>query len=145
MIGGAMDLAAISATNRYAKRGQHRRAASRSAGAGCPATRYSRRVALLKRGAAGDRRLACCCWSWRGRGSARSWTACALVQPAIDLREARELRDDQPALCRDRSARTGPYVVTAAVGRQVRNRSDLMSLERPRAIMIAHSGAKSRC
>ena len=35
-----------------------------------------------------------------------------------------------------------PYVVTAAVGRQVPNRNDLMSLERPRAVMIVHDGAK---
>ena len=34
-----------------------------------------------------------------------------------------------------------PFVVTAAVGRQLPERNDLMSLEKPRAVMIAHGGA----
>jgi lipopolysaccharide export system protein LptC len=59
---------------------------------------------------------------------------------AIDLREARELKMINPRYAgTDRLNR--PYVVTAAVGRQVPNRGDLMSLEQPRAVMIAHSGA----
>jgi lipopolysaccharide export system protein LptC len=64
-----------------------------------------------------------------------------LVQPAIDLREARELKMLDPRYAGiDRQNR--PYLVTAAVGRQVSNRSDLMSLERPRAVMIVHGGAR---
>jgi lipopolysaccharide export system protein LptC len=63
-----------------------------------------------------------------------------LAVSAIDLREARELKMINPRYAgTDRLNR--PYVVTAAVGRQVPNRSDLMSLEKPRAVMIVHSGA----
>jgi lipopolysaccharide export system protein LptC len=58
----------------------------------------------------------------------------------IDLREARELRMLNPRYAGiDRFDR--PYVVTAAVGRQVPNRDDLMSLEGPRAEMTMHGGA----
>ena len=54
--------------------------------------------------------------------------------PKIDLREARELRMLNPRYAGiDRFDR--PYVITAAVGRQVPNRDDLMSLERPRGEM----------
>jgi lipopolysaccharide export system protein LptC len=60
--------------------------------------------------------------------------------PLIDLREARELRMLNPRYAGiDRYNR--PYVVTAAVGRQVANRDDLMALERPRAEMMMHHGA----
>jgi lipopolysaccharide export system protein LptC len=60
---------------------------------------------------------------------------------AIDLREAGELKMLDPRYAGiDRLNR--PYVVTAAVGRQVPNRNDLMSLEQPRAVMIVHDGAK---
>jgi lipopolysaccharide export system protein LptC len=60
--------------------------------------------------------------------------------PAIDLREARELRMVNPRYAgTDRFNR--PYVVTSAVGRQVPSRDDLMSLERPRAEMIMRRGA----
>ena len=63
-----------------------------------------------------------------------------LAISAIDLREARELTMVNPRYAgTDRLNR--PYVVTAAVGRQVPNRGDLMSLEKPRAVMIVHSGA----
>jgi lipopolysaccharide export system protein LptC len=63
-----------------------------------------------------------------------------LAASAIDLREARELKMINPRYAgTDRLNR--PYVVTAAVGRQVANRSDLMSLEKPRAVMIVHGGA----
>jgi hypothetical protein len=34
-----------------------------------------------------------------------------------------------------------PYAVTAAVGRQVPDRNDVMALERPQAVMTVHSGA----
>lgn len=60
--------------------------------------------------------------------------------PAIDLREARELRMLNPRyLGTDRENR--PFVVTAAVGRQVPDHNELMSLESPRADMKAHNGA----
>jgi len=63
-----------------------------------------------------------------------------LAGSAIDLREAGELKMLNPRYAgTDRLNR--PYVVTAAVGRQVANRSDLMSLEKPRAVMIVHGGA----
>jgi lipopolysaccharide export system protein LptC len=60
--------------------------------------------------------------------------------PAIDLREARELRMLNPRYAGiDRFNR--PFVVTSAIGRQAPDRDDLMSLERPRAEMTTHSGA----
>jgi lipopolysaccharide export system protein LptC len=58
----------------------------------------------------------------------------------IDLRAARELKMLRPRYAgTDRLNR--PFVVTAAVGRQLPERNDLMSLEEPRAVMIAHGGA----
>ena len=101
--------------------------------------RYSRRVAFLKRVlpavgvtllllVAGWPRLAPLLESVR------------LGFPAIDLREARELRMVNPRYGGlDRYNR--PYVVTAAIGRQVPDRNDVMALERPKAIMIVHGGA----
>jgi lipopolysaccharide export system protein LptC len=63
-----------------------------------------------------------------------------LVLPVIDLREARDLRMLNPRYAGvDRFNR--PYVVTAAIGRQVPNRDDLMSLERPRAEMTLRRNA----
>ncbi len=63
-----------------------------------------------------------------------------LAWPAIDLREARELRMLNPRyLGTDRQNR--PFVVIAAVGRQVPDRQDLMSFESPRADMKTHGGA----
>jgi lipopolysaccharide export system protein LptC len=60
--------------------------------------------------------------------------------PVIDLREARELRMVNPRYGGlDRYDR--PYVVTAAIGRQVPDRNDVMALERPKAVMTAHDGA----
>jgi lipopolysaccharide export system protein LptC len=60
--------------------------------------------------------------------------------PVIDLREARELRMLNPRYAGvDRFNR--PYVVTSEIGRQVPNRDDLMSLERPRAEILLHRGA----
>ncbi|HEX4184717.1 MAG TPA: LPS export ABC transporter periplasmic protein LptC [Stellaceae bacterium] len=101
--------------------------------------RYSRRVAFLKRAlpaigvtllllVAGWSRLPPLLESVR------------LGFPAIDLREARELRMVNPrygGLDRDNR----PYVVTAAIGRQVPDRNDVMALERPKAVMTAHDGA----
>ena len=63
-----------------------------------------------------------------------------LTVSGIDLREARELNMLNPRYAgTDRLNR--PYVITAAVGHQLPNRSDLMSLEKPRAEMIVHGGA----
>jgi lipopolysaccharide export system protein LptC len=60
--------------------------------------------------------------------------------PAIDLHEARELRMVNPRYAGlDRYNR--PYSVTAAIGRQVPDRNDVMALERPQAVMIVHGGA----
>ena len=68
------------------------------------------------------------------------WERMRFAIPAIDLREARELRMLNPRYTgTDRENR--PFVVTAAVGRQVPDRSDLMSLEQPRAEMKMHNGA----
>ena len=104
------------------------------------ADRYSRRVALLKRvlpaiGVA----LLLLVAAWPRL--APLLDSVRLGFAAIDLREARELKMLNPRYAGiDRLNR--PYVVTAAVGRQVPNRSDLMSLERPRAVMTVHGGAK---
>jgi len=63
-----------------------------------------------------------------------------LALPAIDLREARELRMLNPRYTgTDRENR--PFVLTAAVGQQVPDRDDLMSLEKPRADLKTHAGA----
>jgi hypothetical protein len=59
---------------------------------------------------------------------------------AIDLREARELSMLNPRYAGlDRYNR--PYVITAAVGRQVPDRNDVMALEKPKAVMSVHGGA----
>jgi lipopolysaccharide export system protein LptC len=58
---------------------------------------------------------------------------------AIDLREARELKMVNPHYAgSDRQNR--PYVLTAAIGRQMPDRTDLLSLERPRADMTTRRG-----
>ena len=60
---------------------------------------------------------------------------------AIDLREARDLRMINPRYAgTDRDGR--PFVITAAVGRQVPQRDDVMSLDQPVANLQSHSGAK---
>jgi lipopolysaccharide export system protein LptC len=104
-----------------------------------PAIRYSRRVALLKRvlPAVGVALLLLVAMWPR---LAPLWERMRLAFPAIDLRDARELRMINPRYGgSDRDGR--PFVVTAAVGRQVPNRQDLMSLEAPRAELKTHSGA----
>ncbi|HUC09858.1 MAG TPA: LPS export ABC transporter periplasmic protein LptC [Stellaceae bacterium] len=59
----------------------------------------------------------------------------------IDLRAARELTMLNPRYAgTDRLNR--PFVITAAVGHQLPDRDDLMSLEKPRAVMIVHDGAR---
>jgi lipopolysaccharide export system protein LptC len=60
--------------------------------------------------------------------------------PAIDLRDARELRMVNPRYAgTDREGR--PFVVTAASARQIPDRQDLMSLRAPVAEMKLRSGA----
>lgn len=104
-----------------------------------PTLRYSRRVALLKRilPAAGVALLLLVAMWPR---LAPLWERIRFALPAIDLRDARELRMISPRYAgADREGR--PFVVTAAVGRQVPHRQDLMSLEAPRAELKTHSGA----
>ena len=104
-----------------------------------PDNRHSRRVALLKRvlpviGVA--LLLLIAVWP----RLAPLWERMRLAFPAIDLREARQLRMVNPHYAgADRLGR--PFVVTAAVGRQVPDRQDLMSLEAPRADLKMHAGA----
>ena len=100
---------------------------------------YSRRVALLKRAlpAVGVLLLLLIAvWPQL----TPIWERMRFAFPAIDLRDARELRMLNPRYAgMDRSGR--PYVVTAAVGHQVPDRQDLMSLEGARAEMKSHNGA----
>ena len=100
---------------------------------------YSRRVALLKRALPALGVLLLLLIAVWPR-LAPIWERMRFAFPAIDLREARELRMLNPRYAgTDRLGR--PYVVTAAVGHQVPDRQDLMSLERARAEMKSHSGA----
>lgn len=104
-----------------------------------PENPHSRRVALLKRvlPAIG---LALLLLIAMWPRLAPLWDKFRLAFPAIDLREARELRMLNPRYAgTDRTGR--PFVVTAAVGRQVPDRQDLVSLEMPRADVKSHSGA----
>ena len=102
--------------------------------------RYSRVVAFLKRvlpaiGAA----LLLLVAAWPRL--APLLESARLKLSVIDLREARELTMIHPRYAgTDRLNR--PYVITAAVGHQLPNRSDLMSLDFPRAVTIGHGGAK---
>jgi lipopolysaccharide export system protein LptC len=103
------------------------------------ADRYSRLVAVLKRVLpAIGLILLLLVAVWPRLGTLLE--SVRLAFPAIDLREARELRMVGPRYAGiDRLNR--PYLVTAAIGRQVPNRDDLMSLEQPRAQMTVHAGA----
>jgi lipopolysaccharide export system protein LptC len=102
--------------------------------------RYSRRVALLKRllpaiGVA--LLLLIAVWP----RLAPLWERFRLSLPAIDLRDARELQMVNPRYAGvDREGR--PYVVTSAAGRQIPDRQDLMSLQRPRADLKTQGGAE---
>jgi lipopolysaccharide export system protein LptC len=104
------------------------------------ADRYSRRVALLKRVLpiiGGALLLLVAVWP----RLSPLLDSVRLGLAAIDLREARELKMLDPRYAGiDRLNR--PYVITAAVGRQVPNHNNLMSLEQPRAVMTVHGGAK---
>jgi lipopolysaccharide export system protein LptC len=94
--------------------------------------RYSRRVVLLKRAL-----LLVAAWP----RLSPLLDSVRLGFAAIDLREARELKMLNPRYAgTDRLNR--PYVLTAAIGRQVPNHDNLMSLEQPRAEMMVHPGAK---
>lgn len=101
--------------------------------------RYSRWVALLKRllPAIGlSLLLLVAAWP----RLVPLWESVRLRYPAIDLREAKELRMIDPRYAGvDRLNR--PYVVTAAVGRQLPDRNDLMSLQQPRAQLLLRPGA----
>jgi lipopolysaccharide export system protein LptC len=100
---------------------------------------YSRRVALLKRAlpVVGVTLLLLIA-GWTRVGSLLESVQLGL--PAIDLREAKELRMTNLRYGGlDRYNR--PYVVTAAAGRQIPDRNDVMALERPKAVMTVHGGA----
>lgn len=103
-----------------------------------PGNRYSRRVALLKvalPAIGGSMLLLVVVWPRVAPLFDRFRFA------AIDLREARELRMINPRYVgTDRDGH--PFVVTAAVGRQVPQRDDVMSLDGPVANLQSHSGAK---
>ena len=104
-----------------------------------PDNRHSRRVALLKRvlPAIG---LALLLLIAMWPQLAPLWERMRLAFPAIDLREARELRMINPHYAGvDGLGR--PFAVAAAVGRQVPDRQDLMSLEAPRADLKMHRDA----
>jgi lipopolysaccharide export system protein LptC len=102
--------------------------------------RYSRRVVLLKRALpafGGALLLLVAAWP----RLSPLLDSVRLGFAAIDLREARELKMLNPRYAgTDRLNR--PYVLTAAIGRQVPNHDNLMSLEQPRAEMMVHPGAK---
>jgi lipopolysaccharide export system protein LptC len=103
------------------------------------ADRYSRRVALLKRvlPAVGlSLLLLVAAWP----RLVPLWESVRLPYAAIDLREAKELRMIDPRYAGvDRLNR--PYVVTAAVGRQLPDSKDLMSLDKPRAQLLLRPDA----
>jgi lipopolysaccharide export system protein LptC len=69
------------------------------------------------------------------------WERMRFSFPPIDLRDAQELRMVNPRYSGvDRQGR--PFVVTAASGRQIPDRQDLMSLQAPVAEIKLRSGAK---
>ncbi|HTV87807.1 MAG TPA: LPS export ABC transporter periplasmic protein LptC [Stellaceae bacterium] len=101
--------------------------------------RHSRRVALLKRvlpGIGVTLLLLIATWP----RLAPLWERMRFAFPAINLRDARELDMIHPRYAGvDRNGH--PFVVTAASGRQLPDREDLMSLKKPRADIKTHSGA----
>jgi lipopolysaccharide export system protein LptC len=103
------------------------------------ANRHSRRVALLKRvlPAIGVvLLLLIAIWP----RLAPLWQRMRLAFPAIDLREARELTITNPRYAGiDRLGR--PFVITAASGRQLADRQDLMSLQLPNGELKMRGGA----
>jgi lipopolysaccharide export system protein LptC len=127
----------IDATGRYARLGNGHRLFSEWLSR-LPGNNYSRRVAMLKVAlpAIGVALLLLVV----------AWPRVAPLFDrfrfaAIDLREARELRMIHPRYAgTDRDGH--PFVITAAVGRQVPQRDDVMSLDQPVANLQSHSGAK---
>ena len=107
--------------------------------AGAAQLRHSRRVAVLRRllPAIGvGLVLLIAMWP----RLAPLWERMRFAFPAINLRDARELDMIRPRYVgTDRNGH--PFVVTAASGRQLPNRQDLMSLHLPRADIKTHSGA----
>jgi len=105
--------------------------------ANLPGNRYSRRVALLKLALpaiGGTLLLMVVAWPRLAPLFDR------MRLSAIDLREARELRMVNPRYAgTDRTGR--PFIVTAALGRQVPGRDDVVSLEGAHADLKSHSGA----
>jgi len=100
--------------------------------------RHTRRVAVLKRvlPALGVSLLLLIAMWPR---LAPLWERMRPSMPAIDLRDARELRMVNPRYSGiDREGR--PFVVTAAAGRQIPDRQDLMSLQAPRAEIKTQGG-----
>ncbi len=107
--------------------------------AGAAQVRHSRRVAVLKRllPAVGVGLLLLTAMWPR---VAPLWERMRFAFPAINLRDARELDMIRPHYVgTDRYGH--PFVVTAASGRQLPHRQDLMSLRAPRADIKTHSGA----
>lgn len=103
------------------------------------AYRHSRRVALLRRllPALG---LALLLLIAMWPRLAPMWQRMGVGFAAIDLRDAQELRMIDPRYVGvDRHGR--PFVVTAAVGRQIPQHQSLMSLQLPRAELRTHAGA----
>jgi lipopolysaccharide export system protein LptC len=102
---------------------------------------YSRRVMLLKRGLpAVGLGLLLLVAAWPRLKPLLEDVRLAL--PTIDRRDARELRMVNPRYAGiDRLDR--PYVLTAAAGLQLPERSDLMSLNRPRGQLLVRAGAKA--
>jgi lipopolysaccharide export system protein LptC len=103
-----------------------------------PGDPYSRRVALLKRllpAVGATLMLLVLVWPRLVPLIERM----RMSLPAIDLREARELRMINPRYAGlDRLNR--PFVVTAAVGRQVPQRQDLMAVEHPHGDLRMNNG-----
>lgn len=101
--------------------------------------RHTRRVAVLKRvlPAIGvSLLLLIAVWP----RLAPLWERMRVSFPAIDLRDAQELRMIHPRYSGiDREGR--PFVVTAASARQIPDRQDLVSLQAPIADLKLHSGA----
>jgi lipopolysaccharide export system protein LptC len=99
---------------------------------------YSRRVSLLKRVLpAGGLALLLLIIAWPQLGSVLERVRLAL--PAIDLRDARELRMINPRYAGvDRLGR--PYVMTAGIARQVPSREDLVAFEKPHGDLRLNSG-----
>ena len=102
--------------------------------------RHTRRVALLKRvlPAIGlSLLLLVAIWP----RLAPLWERMPIGLPAIDLSEAQELRMVNPRYSGiDREGR--PFVVTAASGRQIPDRQDLLSLQAPRANIKTQGGTE---